>query len=69
MNAYPSFPSRLHWDAEALAHAVPRRLHELFAFQAAPGTRAGANAPRRAPPRPLRTAYARNVAPPRFRIA
>jgi len=35
MNAFAPFPSRLHWTAQQLADAVPLRLHELFAFDAA----------------------------------
>ena len=36
MNAFLSFPSRLKWDSQTLAEAVPvrLRLHELFAFDA-----------------------------------
>lgn len=68
MSAYPAFPDRLHWDADALADAVPRRLHELFAYQAPVDACRSANAPRIAPPRPLRMAYARIPMSTRFRI-
>lgn len=69
MSAYPTFPDRLHWDADALARAVPRRLHELFAYHAPVDARASANAATRiAPPRPLRAGYARNRAPAPFRV-
>ncbi|TWT22572.1 hypothetical protein FQY83_06035 [Luteimonas marina] len=49
MNAFAHFPSRLHWTAQQLADAVPLRLHELFAFDAArdEGCRAAANGGRR----------------------
>lgn len=69
MSAYPAFPDRLHWDADALADAVPRRLHELFAYTAPVAARASANATRTAPPRPLRMAYVRAATPTLFRIA
>lgn len=35
MNAFAHFPNRLHWTAQQLTDAVPLRLHELFAFDAA----------------------------------
>jgi hypothetical protein len=52
MNAFLSFPSRLKWDSQTLAEAVPvrLRLHELFAFDArrdgVPPASANADAPR-----------------------
>ncbi len=68
MNAFAHFPSRLHWTAQQLADAVPLRLHELFAFDAARHDASpAANAPRRTAPHGKR--YLRAAAlPPRFRI-
>lgn len=68
MNATPAFPFRLHWSPQALADAMPLRVHELFA----PGTvppPAGNQARIAPPPRPLRAGY-RPLAPlpPRFRV-
>ena len=36
MNAFLSFAAQPHWDAQALARAVPvrLRLHQLFAYDA-----------------------------------
>jgi hypothetical protein len=34
MNAFASFPARLHWNARQLADAVPLRLSECFRFDA-----------------------------------
>lgn len=39
MNAFTSLPHRFAWSAQQLADAMPRRLSELFVFDAA---RAGA---------------------------
>jgi len=50
MNAFVVFPEHLHWTAQQLTEAVPLRLHELFAFDAA--TQAGAA--NRSPPQPRR---------------
>ena len=38
MNAFAHFPTRLHRTAQQLADAVPLRLHELYAFEAARDT-------------------------------
>ncbi|WP_202839712.1 hypothetical protein [Luteimonas saliphila] len=48
MNAFAHFPTRLHWTAQQLADAVPLRLHEVFAFDAARdnASRAAANGER-----------------------
>lgn len=58
MQANTGFPHQLHWDSFQLADAVPRRLSELYRFDARlvdTTVRAGANGePRRsrqAPPR------------------
>lgn len=52
MNAFARFPAHLHWTAQQLADAVPMRLHELFAFDAARAElRAAANTPRATPRR------------------
>lgn len=59
MNAFTSLPHRFAWSAQQLADAMPRRLSELFAFDAArEGTRSAANEPSRARrvPRYLRAA-------------
>ena len=49
MNAFAHFPARLHWTAQELADAVPLRLHEMFAYDAAASdhARRAANAERR----------------------
>ena len=49
MNAFAHFPSRLHWNAQQLADAVPLRLSELSGFDnARDGVRAmAANQPAR----------------------
>ena len=44
MNASVFFPTLLHWTAQDLADAVPLRLHELFAFDAASDGAATASA-------------------------
>ena len=53
MQATTGFPHSLHWDSFQLADAVPRRLSELYRFDArhdAPAARS-ANDGRRARPR------------------
>jgi hypothetical protein len=54
MNAFLSFPSRLQWDSQTLAEAVPvrMRLHELFAFDARQHDVAAANGNREQVARP-----------------
>ena len=47
MNASVFFPSQPHWTAQELAEAVPRRLHELFAFDAQHDVRAANSLPPR----------------------
>lgn len=68
MNATSAFPFRLHWSSQALADAVPLRVHELFA----PGTHqpCAGNQARSAPrPRPLHACYRPlGPLPPRFLI-
>ena len=67
MNAFPHFPARLHWTAQQLADAVPLRLHELYAFEAARDGRGAANGERRR--RPAANAYAAPASlPARFDI-
>jgi ribose 1,5-bisphosphokinase PhnN len=66
MNATSAFPFRLHWSAQALADAVPLRVHELFE----PGAPSAVNQARFTPrPRPLRAGYhAPTPLPSRFRV-
>lgn len=69
MNAFAHFPARLHWTAQQLADAVPLRLHEVFAFDAARDSsgRSAANGERRRAR--AATAYAmRSALPPRFGV-
>ncbi|MGY1408225.1 MULTISPECIES: hypothetical protein [unclassified Luteimonas] len=69
MDTFAYFPSRLHWTAQQLADAVPLRLHELYAFDAARDTASctAANGERRR--RPAAHAYAaRSALPARFGI-
>jgi hypothetical protein len=47
MNAFAYFPSRPHWTSQQLADAVPRRLHELFAFVAPASAESSDRAARR----------------------
>ena len=50
MYAMTSFPNRLHWDSFQLAEAVPRRLSELYHFDArdhVPATAPAKGTPRR----------------------
>ena len=49
MNASVFFPSQLHWTSQELADAVPLRLHQLFAFEAARGHHAANGIPPRQP--------------------
>lgn len=68
MNATSAFPFRLHWSPQALADAVPLRVHELFA----PGTvqPPAGNQARSAPrARPLHAWYRPlGPLPPRFLV-
>ena len=67
MNTFPHFPSHLHWTAQQLADAVPLRLHELYAFDAARDAGGAANSERRR--RPVASAYAARASlPARFDI-
>ena len=61
------FPSQLHWTSEQLADAVPLRLHELLAFNAA---QAGASANASMPTRQLtpRRYLPASPAPDVFRV-
>ena len=53
MTIATAFPFPLHWTSDDLADAVPPRVHELFAFDAATGDHApSANAPAKAVRRP-----------------
>ena len=69
MNAFDHFPTRLHWNAQQLADAVPPRLHQLFVFDAArdnDGCRAAANSGWH---RPRGAVYAsRSAMPVRFDV-
>lgn len=66
MNAFAHFPSRPHWTSHQLADAVPRRLHELFAFVAPAGADARDGEARRIDPL---AGYARRTAlPARFLV-
>lgn len=69
MNAFAHFPARLHWTSQQLADAVPLRLHELFAFDAAylGGDRAANGGGRRRGARDPGYA-ARSSLPPRFGV-
>ncbi|MGJ4729864.1 hypothetical protein [Luteimonas sp. SDU101] len=69
MDTFAHFPTRLHWTAQQLTDAVPLRLHELYAFDAARGAACpgAANGERRT--RPAANAYAvRSPLPARFGI-
>lgn len=68
MNATSAFPFQLYWSPQALADAVPLRVHALFERGIAP-PHAG-NQARIAPrPRPLRAGYLPHHAfPIRFRV-
>jgi hypothetical protein len=69
MNATPAFPFRLHWSAQALADAIPLRVHELFAPDGLPQD-AGNQARFAPPPRPWRAGYRpATPLPHRFLIA
>jgi len=61
MNVQSVFPTRLHWDADALAAAVPLRLFELFAFDepsySVPACGAARGVAASAAPRPWHGAY------------
>ncbi|HEX2597097.1 MAG TPA: hypothetical protein VHL61_11615 [Luteimonas sp.] len=64
MNAFAVFPERLHWNPQQLTDAVPLRLHELFAFEAA----AHAGAANGALPPPRRQYAPRPPMPERFSV-
>lgn len=59
-NASVAFPSQLHWDAQAIADAVPLRLFELYVFDP---SEAMPSANRGAAPRTQRTRYTPAAAP------
>ena len=70
MNAFVALPNAFNWTPQQLAEAVPLRLHEALAFDAAgqQGDLAAANASRER----LRIAHhyrADAAMPPRFRIS
>ena len=44
MDTFAYFPARPHWTAQQLTDAVPLRLHELYAFDAATSADSGAAA-------------------------
>ena len=69
MDTFAYFPARPHWTAQQLTDAVPLRLHQLFAFDAATSadSRAAANGERRRA-RATAAYAARSALPARFGI-
>ena len=69
MDTFAYFPARPHWTAQQLTDAVPMRLHELYAFDAARDTAgcAAANGERKRRQAALSYA-ARSALPARFGI-
>lgn len=68
MNTHLPLPDQFHWSAQDLADAVPRRLFELFAFDASLAGAAVGPCANQPPRRPWPASYLPANPAPRFRV-